>query len=103
MLLNLQHNLLIKAHGAFQETGQKMVGYAYGICPVRTGYLRSTIYFEMTEQLNYEFGAKADYAIFVEFGTWKMAAQPFIRPAYEAYQTEILDAVVRGIIEGCKA
>ena len=102
MLLNLQQNLFVKVHSAFQETGRKMVGYAYGICPVRTGYLRSTIHFTMTETLNYEFGAAADYAVFVEFGTYKMAAQPFIRPAYEAYSAEILDAIVKAVMEACK-
>jgi HK97 gp10 family phage protein len=103
MLNNLSLNLLTKVHGAFQETGRKMVDYSQNIVPVRTGFLRSTIFFNMTDQLNYEFGASAEYALFVEMGTWKMAAQPFIRPSFEAHQTEILDAIVKAVMEACRA
>lgn len=102
MLNNLSLTLLVKVHGAFQETGEQMKNYAYERCPVDTGYLRSTIFFTMTEQLNYEFGASAEYALFVEMGTWKMAAQPFIRPAFEAYTATILDAIVKAVMEACR-
>lgn len=35
----------------------------------------------------------AYYARFVEFGTVKMAARPFLRPAYDAGKTEAVDAI----------
>ena len=35
----------------------------------------------------------AFYARFVEFGTVKMAARPFLRPAFEAKKGEAVDAI----------
>ena len=35
----------------------------------------------------------AFYARFVEFGTVKMAARPFMRPAFEAKKGEAVDAI----------
>jgi HK97 gp10 family phage protein len=53
--------------------------------PIRTGVLRGSIYSERLPnggtRLNWRIGATAAYAIFVEKGTRKMAAQPFLRPA----------------------
>lgn len=43
----------------------------------------------------------ACYGLFIEFGTIRMAAQPFFTPAIEAHRQEFLDAVgeaVRGAI-----
>jgi HK97 gp10 family phage protein len=35
----------------------------------------------------------ADYAPDVEFGTYKMIAQPFLRPAIDEHQGDILKAI----------
>lgn len=61
---------------AFEETAKSLV-------PVDTGYLRSTIYGEYSDT-NASFYADAEYAQYVEFGTWKMAAQPYFTPAVNA-------------------
>lgn len=45
---------------------------------------------------------KAFYGKFVENGTSKMAAQPFIRPSYDAKQQEALNAVGKYIQESRK-
>jgi HK97 gp10 family phage protein len=45
------------------------------------------------------FNKKAWYARLIEFGTSKMAAEPFIRPAYEAKKTETGTAVASVIQE----
>jgi HK97 gp10 family phage protein len=52
------------------------------LVPVITGFLRDSIYVEETPD-GIAFGAHADYAGFVEFGTSKMQAEPFLRPAVE--------------------
>ena len=52
---------------------------AYSICPVRTGFLRSTIGW-WVQGLKGVLEATAYYAGFVEFGTRRMGARPFIRP-----------------------
>jgi len=56
--------------------------------PVRTGYLRSTIYTRIQEW-NTEVGAEAAYAAAVEFGTRHAMAQPFISPAVQARLPEL--------------
>jgi len=38
-----------------------------------------------------EFGAEAEYAACGEFGTYKAAARPYIRPALDANQQRILE------------
>ncbi len=47
-----------------------------------------------------ELGATADYALYVEFGTSRMAAQPFLRPALDANQDKFVDALVTGALNG---
>lgn len=54
-----------------------------GACPVRTGNLLSSIY-GAADDGGFSGGAGADYAEYVEYGTWKMAAQPFFVDAFEA-------------------
>jgi HK97 gp10 family phage protein len=66
------------------------------LVPVRTGYLRSTI-FARTQQWQAEVGAEAGYAAAIEFGTHYAQAKPFIQPALQAHLPELerilLDAV----------
>ena len=53
------------------------------LVPVRTDYLRSTI-FARIQEWNAEVGAEAAYAANVEFGTRYAMAQPFLNPAVQA-------------------
>ena len=61
----------------FEEVANQLV-------PVDTGYLRSSIRAENDGYSMVFFYAEADYAQYVEFGTWKMPAQEYFRPAVEA-------------------
>lgn len=58
------------------------------LVPVRTGYLRSTIYARIQEW-NTEVGAEAAYAANVEFGTRYAMAKPFLNPAIQAHLPEL--------------
>jgi HK97 gp10 family phage protein len=51
-------------------------------CPVRTGHLRSTIQVLRFDDFQGMIEAYADYAGFVEYGTSRMRAQPYLRPAW---------------------
>ena len=68
---------------------QRAVAYdiaveAERLAPVRTGELKSQI--TVIEGVNQtEIVSQANYSLFVEFGTIKMAARPFMRPAYHKY------------------
>lgn len=56
---------------------------ATGLVPVDTGYLQSSISASGGDTFC-ECEAGAEYAQYVEFGTWKMGAQPYFVPALEA-------------------
>ena len=45
------------------------------------GELAESVYVERLAENRWEIGAKARWAAFLEFGTKKMAAQPYFRPA----------------------
>jgi HK97 gp10 family phage protein len=69
--------------------------------PVRTGFLRDSG--QVTESDgNAAVEFTADYAADVEYGTSNMEAQPYLRPAVDEYEKEILDAVARSVQEEIK-
>lgn len=82
---------------AFEAACEVFDEIANDLVPVDTGYLQSTIYSEFDSQ-SAEFYADAEYAQYVEYGTYKMDAQPYFRPAVEAAKEEFL-AVAEEIIE----
>jgi HK97 gp10 family phage protein len=73
---------------------------AMRLVPVRTGYLRSTIYAKIQEWVA-EIGADASYALFVELGTKYMQAHPYLYPAIQEYLPQ-LESVVIAAIEQAK-
>ena len=77
--------------------GADMEDHAKSLVRVRTGILRSTIYHKATG-LVLDFGATADYASYNEFGTSRMSAQPFMRPALDASEQRLLDAIRVGCL-----
>ncbi len=74
---------------------------AMRLVPVRTGYLRSTIYAKV-QQWVVEVGADAAYALLVELGTKYMQAHPYLYPAIQEYLPQ-LETVVIAAIEQAKA
>ena len=57
-------------------------------CPVDTGKLRASITTEVGN-LEAEVGTNVAYALYVEFGTSKQKAQPFMRPALDKAITQL--------------
>ena len=64
---------------AFQET---FMSVSESLVPVDTGYLKSTLSASSSGTLLIA-EASAEYAEYVEYGTWKMAAQPYFEPAFQ--------------------
>jgi HK97 gp10 family phage protein len=65
--------------------------------PIDTGFLQSMIiavHFAHHSRVE----AKAPYSGYQEFGTYKMKAQPFMRPAIDEGRQEILNAVAEAMI-----
>lgn len=65
-------------------------------CPVDTGFLQSTGFMVVTGN-DVQIGFGAEYASYVEFGTYKMAAQPFLRPALDNAEAAALSAIVDSV------
>lgn len=73
---------------------------AISMCPVDTGHMQSKIHTELevtqkgfvaTCGIN---GEDCDYAGFVEYGTSRMSAQPFMRPALDQNMTRIPEVMI---------
>lgn len=79
-----------KVDAEIQYAGIACQRYAKQLCPVDTGRLRSSIQYVNTGQGSCMVDTNTFYAIFLEFGTSKMAARPFLRPAYEKARTELI-------------
>lgn len=85
------------AEKKLRQFAEKMVLTAKSICPVDTGNLKRSIDFRPIEPLTVEVftdtakGDKPGYGAFVEFGTVKQTAQPYMAPAFDA---------ARSVLEG---
>ena len=76
---------------------EKVADIARSLAPVDTGFMRDNIkavHFAKSSRVD----ANAKYSGYVEFGTYKMAAQPYMRPAVDQHQREILNAVAEAMI-----
>ena len=76
---------------AVRKTGLDVVRIAQMQAPVDTGNLRASIGMTQTGPTSVEVGPTAHYGAYVEYGTYKMAAQPYMSPA--------ADAAIPGLIE----
>ena len=63
-------------------------GYAVDECPVGTGNLQNSITHEPENERTMVVGTNVEYAPFVELGTRKMRAQPYLRPALENHRDQ---------------
>ena len=94
-ILDRKKRLTVEEIGRFCLT--KMNNYV----PVDTGFLQSRNDYKISGFINLKLQLLNDcyYAGYVEFGTSKMMAQPFIRPAFENHIGEIR-AIVRRVYHG---
>lgn len=77
------------------EYAEKIWKEARDLVPVDTGNLRSTIEIRLKKTVLAGIKAligtdKTTYAIYVEFGTQMMQAQPYLRPAFRKFKDEFL-------------
>jgi HK97 gp10 family phage protein len=81
------------------EATNQIVTIAQSYAPVRTGALRDSIHAEQTGPMSYGIAADVEYATFVEYGTVRMLARPFMRPAVIEGNQLILEAAYEAIQE----
>ena len=79
--MQAEANAKIEVTRAVYDTPESVSGYR------RTGALRNSISHASDDSAAYV-GSNIEYAPYVEFGTYKMAARPFIQPAVEEYMDE---------------
>lgn len=72
---------------ALKEMGLVGERHAKKYCPVDTGRLRNSITHDKSERAAY-IGTNVEYGPYVELGTSKMKAQPYLKPAVENHQDE---------------
>jgi hypothetical protein len=84
-----------KVAEAVQIVGERMADDARKFCPVRTGFLQSTIALDQPAAAKWVFYllARAPYAIYVEFGTARMAPRLFMTRAVELHAAEMIQEV----------
>jgi HK97 gp10 family phage protein len=85
-----------QVHEQLAKWAETVKTEATRLVPVRTGYLRSTI-FARIQEWNTEVGAEAAYAANVEFGTRYAMAQPFLQPAVQAHLPELERVLVEAL------
>jgi HK97 gp10 family phage protein len=66
------------------------------LVPVRTGHLGDSIYAKISEWVT-EIGSEAAYALFVELGTRRMRAQPYLFPAIQEHLPKLEQIVCEAI------
>jgi len=62
-----------------EKVGLTAEGYAKKLCPVDTGRLRNSITHQL-KGLSVYIGTAVEYGRFVEYGTKRQKAQPYLRP-----------------------
>lgn len=85
---------------ALEAVGLQAEGYAKMLCPVDTGNLRNSITHttEPSDRSAY-IGTNVEYAPYVEYGTSRTKAQPFLRPAAEDHAEEYM-AIFQQYLQG---
>lgn len=79
-----------KAAAATLKAGADITSDAKALAPVDTGNLRSSTGMTVTGsgahgRMSVEVGPTAHYGIYVEYGTSRMAAQPYLNPATDRH------------------
>ena len=79
---------------AVQKATMDIARLAAMNAPVDTGYLANSINGVVSGDSG-KVRSSAEYWAFVEYGTYKMAAQPFVTPAVEAVGPQFVEAMQR--------
>ena len=83
---------------ALEIIGGRAESYAKAACPVRTGNLRNSITHEQESENVEVIGTNVSYGPYVELGTSRMGAKPFLRPAAEGHVGEFKE-ILRQVME----
>jgi len=99
--LKMEHtdaSMKARVQQRLQELAESIKETAQRIAPVRTGYLRSTIFTEAAEW-TVKIGASAPYAAYVEYGTRFMHGRRFLSQAVEMHRLQLVNIVGEAVNE----
>ncbi|MCI5605810.1 MAG: HK97 gp10 family phage protein [Clostridia bacterium] len=85
-------NIVSKVSAAVAKGGMLVEGEAKALCPVDTGNLRQSIT-SQPSGMRCDIGTNVEYAMYVEFGTYKMAAQPYLVPGLKNKSDEVIELI----------
>lgn len=95
----VSRNIVQAIDRALEEIGLAAEGYAKRACPVDTGNLRNSITHAVEGDSAYV-GTDVEYAPYVEMGTSRTAAQPFLRPAATEHGSTYRSILKRNLEDG---
>lgn len=85
--MNITRTILAQARQAASEIVRKtaldLSAQAKQRSPVDTGYNRASIVARKVNDLTYQVSVGSEYGFYLEYGTYKMAPQPYFNPAIE--------------------
>lgn len=84
---------------ALEKIGLMAEGYAKKKCPVDTGNLRNSITHQVDGDAVY-IGTNVEYAPYVELGTSRQKAQPFLRPAASEHGAQYRQVLKNALSSG---
>ena len=85
------------ADHASAEAAAKLARRAKEIVPVKEGILKGSIKDEKIRPGVYEVSTNEEYAPYIEFGTSKMRAQPYMQPAIDETRKEFPGLIKGGL------
>lgn len=88
-------------HDICDDAAEEILSTAQQLVPVDTGYLHDSIHHAGAGNPS-EVVVEAEYGPYVEYGTWKMAPQPYFWPAVEM-ERPVFIAAVRAALQGTGA
>lgn len=86
-----------------RKTAQDIAADAKAIAPVDTGNLKGSIGISAVNDLTQEVGPTAEYGIYLELGTSRMPAQPFMGPATDRRTpgfVQAMELIGQGLVDG---
>lgn len=78
-----------------RKTAKDIEGTAKGLAPVDTGNLKNSIGSQEVGPLEAEVRATANYAVYLEMGTSRMPAQPYMGPAADKHSPAFSEAMAQ--------
>lgn len=97
-LPELQGQLRQQASAAIRKAAYDVEAHAKAVVPVDTGNLKNSIQTTMEGDLTATVGTHVEYAPYVELGTHKMAARPYLGAAAEAVRPS-LETAMKGLLK----